>query len=210
MDAKERSIRLRGGGGNFDGNKGWMASEYSNYFLDTPALIEFVWGWRAERTVGRAAMPCVAGVSAGFCMCACVESIAAPAQILRGLKYVHSANVLHRDLKPSNLLLNATCDLKICDFGLARTGYRPSGLILQSHTLRGCLIAAARCLSPSSSWGEAMRTSQSACCAKGEAHPTPCTCQTKSAFHNSYDISARLISLPVESYISGKELSACR
>mmetsp|Transcript_8974 Transcript_8974/g.19210 ORF Transcript_8974/g.19210 Transcript_8974/m.19210 type:complete len:374 (+) Transcript_8974:111-1232(+) len=43
-------------------------------------------------------------------------------QILRGLKYVHTANVLHRDLKPSNLLLNASCDLKICDFGLARTG----------------------------------------------------------------------------------------
>merc|ERR1711937_700742 len=42
-------------------------------------------------------------------------------QILRGLKYIHSANVLHRDLKPSNLLLNRNCDLKICDFGLART-----------------------------------------------------------------------------------------
>ncbi|WRX09084.1 Protein kinase domain - like 10 [Theobroma cacao] len=42
-------------------------------------------------------------------------------QVLRGLKYVHSANVLHRDLKPSNLLLNANCDLKIGDFGLART-----------------------------------------------------------------------------------------
>eukprot|EP00731_Ephydatia_muelleri_P034918 Em0086g2a len=41
-------------------------------------------------------------------------------QILRGLKYIHSANVLHRDLKPSNLLLNTTCDLKICDFGQAR------------------------------------------------------------------------------------------
>jgi mitogen-activated protein kinase 1/3 len=42
-------------------------------------------------------------------------------QLLRGLKYIHSANILHRDLKPSNLLLNANCDLKICDFGLART-----------------------------------------------------------------------------------------
>ncbi|KAL6504903.1 Mitogen-activated protein kinase mmk1 [Orobanche hederae] len=41
-------------------------------------------------------------------------------QLLRGLKYMHSANVLHRDLKPSNLLLNSNCDLKICDFGLAR------------------------------------------------------------------------------------------
>ena len=42
-------------------------------------------------------------------------------QLLRGLKYIHSANVLHRDLKPSNILLNANCDLRICDFGLART-----------------------------------------------------------------------------------------
>lgn len=41
-------------------------------------------------------------------------------QILRGLKYIHSANVMHRDLKPSNILLNHQCDLKICDFGLAR------------------------------------------------------------------------------------------
>ncbi|KAF2300494.1 hypothetical protein GH714_013820 [Hevea brasiliensis] len=41
-------------------------------------------------------------------------------QILRGLKCIHSANIIHRDLKPSNLLLNANCDLKICDFGLAR------------------------------------------------------------------------------------------
>ncbi|KAG9124629.1 Mitogen-activated protein kinase, partial [Ceratobasidium sp. 392] len=40
--------------------------------------------------------------------------------------YIHSANVLHRDLKPGNLLVNADCELKICDFGLAR-GYVPSG-----------------------------------------------------------------------------------
>jgi serine/threonine protein kinase len=41
-------------------------------------------------------------------------------QILRGVKMIHSANVLHRDLKPSNLLVNANCLLKICDFGLSR------------------------------------------------------------------------------------------
>eukprot|EP01010_Urceolus_cornutus_P004060 NODE_610_length_1495_cov_345.562241_g457_i0.p1 GENE.NODE_610_length_1495_cov_345.562241_g457_i0~~NODE_610_length_1495_cov_345.562241_g457_i0.p1 ORF type:complete len:403 (-),score=61.78 NODE_610_length_1495_cov_345.562241_g457_i0:221-1429(-) len=41
-------------------------------------------------------------------------------QVLRGLKYLHSANILHRDIKPSNLLLNEDCAMKICDFGLAR------------------------------------------------------------------------------------------
>eukprot|EP01137_Pigoraptor_chileana_P008898 Opistho-2@56377 len=50
-------------------------------------------------------------------------------QILRGLKYVHSAGIIHRDLKPSNVAVNENCDLKILDFGLARvadpemTGY---------------------------------------------------------------------------------------
>ncbi len=41
-------------------------------------------------------------------------------QILRGVHAIHSAHVLHRDLKPGNLLVNKNCDLKICDFGLAR------------------------------------------------------------------------------------------
>lgn len=50
-------------------------------------------------------------------------------QILRGLKYIHSAGIIHRDLKPSNLGVNEDCELRILDFGLARptenemTGY---------------------------------------------------------------------------------------
>ncbi|KAM3136216.1 hypothetical protein pb186bvf_011675 [Paramecium bursaria] len=47
-------------------------------------------------------------------------------QILRGLKYLHTAGILHRDLKPRNLLLNRNCDLKICDFGLGRAMMDPT------------------------------------------------------------------------------------
>ena len=42
-------------------------------------------------------------------------------QILKCLKYMHSAELLHRDLKPSNVLLNSECLAKVCDLGLARS-----------------------------------------------------------------------------------------
>ncbi|XP_032433557.1 mitogen-activated protein kinase 4 [Xiphophorus hellerii] len=59
-------------------------------------------------------------------------------QLLRGLKFIHSANVLHRDLKPANIFINTDqMLLKIGDFGLARIvdphyshkGYLSEGLV---------------------------------------------------------------------------------
>ena len=38
-------------------------------------------------------------------------------QLLRGMKFIHTARVYHRDLKPKNILVNSDCKLKICDFG---------------------------------------------------------------------------------------------
>lgn len=45
-------------------------------------------------------------------------------QLLKALKYMHTANVLHRDMKPSNLLLNSECLVKVCHSSLS-----PSSLL---------------------------------------------------------------------------------
>jgi len=42
-------------------------------------------------------------------------------QVLKCLKYLHSAGIVHRDLKPSNILINAQCVIKVADFGLSRS-----------------------------------------------------------------------------------------
>lgn len=39
---------------------------------------------------------------------------------MKGLKYMHSANIIHRDIKPSNILATENCEISFCDFGLAR------------------------------------------------------------------------------------------
>lgn len=41
-------------------------------------------------------------------------------QLVKAIKFMHSADLLHRDIKPSNLLLNSDCHVKLCDFGLCR------------------------------------------------------------------------------------------
>jgi serine/threonine protein kinase len=41
--------------------------------------------------------------------------------LLSSLCFLHKCNVMHRDLKCANILVNTTCGVKICDFGLSRS-----------------------------------------------------------------------------------------
>uniref|UniRef100_A0AC34RTM3 Protein kinase domain-containing protein n=1 Tax=Panagrolaimus sp. JU765 TaxID=591449 RepID=A0AC34RTM3_9BILA len=62
-------------------------------------------------------------------------------QLLRGLAYCHDRKILHRDLKPQNLLVSENNELKLADFGLARSKSLPcqmagSGVFPKFKTLK--------------------------------------------------------------------------
>uniref|UniRef100_A0A8C6QBS8 Cyclin-dependent kinase-like 2 n=1 Tax=Nannospalax galili TaxID=1026970 RepID=A0A8C6QBS8_NANGA len=42
-------------------------------------------------------------------------------QIINGIGFCHSHNIIHRDIKPENILVSQSGVVKLCDFGFART-----------------------------------------------------------------------------------------
>ena len=53
------------------------------------------------------------------------ETIRMLQQMCSGVQAIHDAGIIHRDLKPENILITAQGDIKITDFGIARTGTGP-------------------------------------------------------------------------------------
>lgn len=47
-------------------------------------------------------------------------------EILLGIQYLHSQNIIYRDIKPENIMIDMNGNLKIADFGLSKTGLRPN------------------------------------------------------------------------------------
>ena len=45
--------------------------------------------------------------------------------LIHCLHFLHLSNVIHRDLKPENIIINKSLDVRIIDFGLARTNPNP-------------------------------------------------------------------------------------
>jgi serine/threonine protein kinase len=53
------------------------------------------------------------------------EAVRVLAQMCAGVQAIHDAGIVHRDLKPENILLTKDGQVKIADFGIARTGHGP-------------------------------------------------------------------------------------
>jgi len=53
------------------------------------------------------------------------EVIRMLSQMTSGVQAIHNAGIVHRDLKPENILLTSQGDVKITDFGIARTTTGP-------------------------------------------------------------------------------------
>jgi len=62
-------------------------------------------------------------------------------QTCEALDYAHNrARIVHRDLKPANLMLNGRGDLKVADFGVARSLSDSISMLTMAHGTSGTLV----------------------------------------------------------------------
>jgi serine/threonine-protein kinase len=75
------------------------------------------------------------------------EAIEVALQVARGLKVAHDGGIVHRDVKPQNVLLTASGEAKVADFGIARA------VAAATVTKSGFVVGTAHYLSPEQALG---------------------------------------------------------
>lgn len=73
-------------------------------------------------------------------------------QVLTALEYSHRAGVIHRDIKPGNIMITASGQVKVMDFGIARAISDSSATIAESSAI----VGTAQYFSPEQARGESV------------------------------------------------------
>jgi serine/threonine protein kinase len=128
--------------------------------LDHPAIVR-VHAWGIDADHGYIVMDMVEGEDL-YERLQRLGAIPVPAaleiavKVLHGLEVAHAAGVIHRDLKPENIMLEATGQLRILDFGIAklhRTGAREEETIPASLTQAGTAVGTPSHMAPEQARG---------------------------------------------------------
>ncbi len=80
------------------------------------------------------------------------EALRITSEVLTALEYSHRAGLVHRDIKPGNVMVTATGQVKVMDFGIARAVAESSSTIAQTSTIMGT----AQYFSPEQARGESV------------------------------------------------------
>jgi serine/threonine-protein kinase len=111
-------------------------------------VMELVEGEDLSRRIGRGALPVA-------------EALSIMKQIADALSVAHEKGIVHRDLKPANVKVTSEGNVKVLDFGLARTvaaepypsGLVPSPIITREGRERGLILGTAAYMSPEQAQG---------------------------------------------------------